>query len=394
MSSPETFPISIQPVISYPRQAEVRKIYLMEIDIKQTDDFEKWTYDEEEYPIYCRVDTYSYSRKDITPLFKIQPIGEPAVVLHRFGGTYGAAKFLLTAAPKEMRGEIRITLVSSWGVTLKRLPLKNVSVFQEGNINNNKKEIKREKHLAHCFTEDLGNGIVIDMISIPGGSFMMGSRAEEGSDFERPQHQVTIQPFFMGKFQVTQAQWQTVMGNNPTRFQDSPLNPVEQVSWEDAKKFCASLSEKTKREYRLPTEAEWEYACRAGTETPFHFGQNISTELANYKGEYIYAEGGKRIYRKQTTPVGYFKVANNFGLYDMHGNVWEWCEDNWHQNYRNAPKDGSAWLLGSSSKKVIRGGSWNFNFNACRSANRSFDNRENRLNDIGFRVACVAFSTT
>ncbi len=138
MSDTQQLPISIQPVISYPLEAEVGKTYLMEIDIKQTDDFEKWTYEEEEYPIYCRVDTYSYSREDITPLFKIKHIGEPAVVLHRFGGTYGAAKFLLTSAPKKMTGEIRVTLVSSWGVPFKRLRLKNVSITQEGNTNENK----------------------------------------------------------------------------------------------------------------------------------------------------------------------------------------------------------------------------------------------------------------
>ena len=157
----------------------------------------------------------------------------------------------------------------------------------------------------------------------------------------------------------------------------------------------------TKREYRLPTEAEWEYACKAGTTTPFHFGETISTELANYRGtdwEYEgkvypgnYGRGSKGIYREQTTPVGYFKVANNFGLCDMHGNVWEWCEDDWHENYQNAPIDGSAWLSETNnSSQVIRGGSWLTLPDYCRSAFRYFNTRDFRYFDIGFRVVCVA----
>ena len=127
MNETQQLPISIQPIINYPHSAEVGKTYLMEIDIKQTEDFEKWNYEEEEYPIYFRVDTYCQG--DTTPLFKIKIIGEPAVVLHRFGGTYGPAKFLLTAAQKEMEGEIRVTLVNGWGVPLKRLRLENVAVL-------------------------------------------------------------------------------------------------------------------------------------------------------------------------------------------------------------------------------------------------------------------------
>ena len=160
----------------------------------------------------------------------------------------------------------------------------------------------------------------------------------------------------------------------------------------------------TTREYRLPTEAEWEYGCRAGTTTPFHFGETISTELANYRGTDWevegkvypgnYGRGLKGIYREQTTPVGYFKVANNFGLYDMHGNVWEWCEDDWHENYQDAPTDGSAWLSGDSSNKVVRGGSWDYNPVDCRSAYRDNDARDNRYDDVGLRVVCVAPRTT
>ena len=270
------------------------------------------------------------------------------------------------------------------------------------------------------------------MILIPGGSFMMGTEDEEIERLcktydeewykaESPQHEVNIPRFFMGRYPITQAQWREVAGWNqverkldsdPSYFkEDYEENnrwqlPVEQVSWEDAKEFCARLSNKTKRKrmYRLPTEAEWEYACRSRTNTPFHFGETISTELANYRGtdQKIedkvypgnYGRGLKGIYRKQTTPVGYFKVANNFGLCDMHGNVWEWCEDDWYSNYEGAPNDGTAWFSEISNTKVIRGGSWNYNPHGCRSACRDDFTRASRVIDIGFRVVCVAGSTT
>ena len=275
---------------------------------------------------------------------------------------------------------------------------------------------------ADYYTEELGDGVELDMISIPGGSFMMGSPEEEGYDSEKPQHQVTVSSFYMGRYPITQQQWRIVAGwervereleTDPSRFKedyeeiDRWQRPVERVSWEDAKEFCARLSKKTGKEYRLPTEAEWEYACRAGTTTPFHFGETISTELANYRGTDWelegkvypgnYGRGLKGIYREQTTPVGYFNVANNFGLSDMHGNVWEWCEDDWHDNYQDqdqdAPTDGSAWVTGESNIKVRSGGSWANDPDGCRSAIRISGTRDNRDNVIGFRVACVAPST-
>ena len=209
----------------------------------------------------------------------------------------------------------------------------------------------------------------------------------------------------MGRYSITQAQWRVVAGweqverelePDPSQFKEDYeeisrwQRPVEQVSWEEAKEFCARLSRFTEREYRLPTEAEWEYAARAGTETPFHFGESISTDLANYDGNYKYGKGVKGEYRKQTTPVGYFKVANNFGLSDMHGNVWEWCEDDWQENYDGAPKDGSAWVEGDSNLKVIRGGSWDYHPNACRSASRFRLYRDYRYNNVGCRVVCAS----
>jgi formylglycine-generating enzyme required for sulfatase activity len=164
---------------------------------------------------------------------------------------------------------------------------------------------------------------------------------------------------------------------------------VERVTWHDAIEFCARLSKQTGREYRLPSEAEWEYACRAGTTTPFHFGETITTDLANYDGTRTYGSGPNGQYRKQTTEVGSFKVANAFGLYDMHGNVWEWCLDHWHENYNGAPADGSAWVTGgNASRRVLRGGSWNNGPGNCRSAHRSRFEPGNRDSNLGFRVVC------
>ncbi|MBH8555992.1 SUMF1/EgtB/PvdO family nonheme iron enzyme [Nostocaceae cyanobacterium CENA357] len=271
--------------------------------------------------------------------------------------------------------------------------------------------INRSRGRAEFFTEDLGNGVVLDMVAIPGGKFIMGSpeNEPERSDDESPQHTVTIQPFFMGKFPVTQAQWATVATFDKVNIdlQPDPSNfkganrPVECVSWDDAVEFCARLSKKTGKIYRLPSEAEWEYACRAGTTTPFYFGETITTDLANYRGTdwdykgttYLgnYDQGPKGEYREQTTDVGTFP-ANPFGLFDMHGSIWEWCQDEWHENYNNAPADGSAWLSDDNNQsRCLRGGSWLINPGNCRSAYRDNDInlRNNHFLNFGFRVVCA-----
>jgi formylglycine-generating enzyme required for sulfatase activity len=241
------------------------------------------------------------------------------------------------------------------------------------------------------FTEDLGNGVKLEMIAIPGGTFLMGSPENESErrDDESPQHQVTVPSFFMGKYPLTQAQYQAIMGNNPSYFKGNN-RPVETVSWDDAVRFCQKLSQRTGKNYRLPSEAEWEYACRAGTKTPFSFGDNITTDLVNYNGNYPYKSAPKGEYREQTTDVGTFPPTfppNAFGLYDMHGNVWEWCEDDWHENYIDAPTDGSAWNSQSGSNtKLLRGGSWNYYARDCRSAARGRYSRDFRLSLYGFRV--------
>jgi formylglycine-generating enzyme required for sulfatase activity len=251
--------------------------------------------------------------------------------------------------------------------------------------------IQRQPRIARYFIEDLDNGINLEMAAIPGGSFMMGSPENEAGrrDYESPQHQVTVPSFFMGKYPVTQAQYQAIMGTNPSHFKGSN-RPVEKVSWNNAVTFCEKLSQKIGKTYRLPSEAEWEYACRAGTTTPFHFGETITTNLANYDGNYTYGQGTKGVYRQVTREVGSFGVANNFGLYDMHGNVWEWCQDNWHSNYKFAPTDGSA-SLGiekNTNIRMLRGGSWDYLPELCRSACRINRNLDNHYGTVGFRVVC------
>jgi len=272
---------------------------------------------------------------------------------------------------------------------------------------------------ASYFREDLGNGVSLDMVYVPGGSFVMGvPDCEDGSyDNERPQHQVTLQPFSMGKYAVTQAQWRAVanlpqlqrdLDPNPSQFTGDE-RPVECVNWYDAVEFCARLSVATGRQYCLPSEAQWEYACRARTTTPFHFGETITTDLANYDGEYFDDRKPGEIYRGETTIVGSFP-PNHFGLYDMHGNVFEWCADSWHGDYEQAPTDGRVWddghdnryqnyaeylanLLSRKSTSVFRGGSWMFNAEYCRSGDRDHGLSWTRYGYDGFRVVCVSAKT-
>ncbi|AHJ31605.1 hypothetical protein NSP_53170 [Nodularia spumigena CCY9414] len=232
------------------------------------------------------------------------------------------------------------------------------------------------------FTEDLGGGVSLEMVKIPGDTFTMGAskKEERSSDDERPEHQVTVPSFYMGRFLVTQPQWARVAASfpqinrkletRPSHFKGDDNLPVESISWYDAVEFCKRLSQKTGRDYRLPSEAEWEYACRAGTYTPFHFGDIITSEVANYDGNSTYGNSLKGQYRQKTTPVGSFP-PNAFGLYDMHGNLWEWCLDTWHSNYKVAPRDGSAWIDNDNQKfRLLRGGSWGSNPRLCRSASR------------------------
>ncbi|HEY9825489.1 MAG TPA: SUMF1/EgtB/PvdO family nonheme iron enzyme [Stenomitos sp.] len=280
------------------------------------------------------------------------------------------------------------------GLPLWTVDFETVLVDERGSI------IKRPWYRAGFVKEDLGNGLELELVSIPAGSFQMGALSIEAgsSDNERPHHTVMVNSFLMGKYPVTQAQWAAVsalpkiridLNSNPSQFQGANY-PVESVSWNEAVEFCARLSQKTGKLYRLPSETEWEYACRAGTKTPFYFGKTITPELANYNGTNAYIQGPKGIYRRGTTKVGCFS-ANAYGLYDMHGNVWESCQDTWHESYEGAPSDGSAW--GSrDDMRVLLGGSWSTYPEYCRCATRlSFDSGE-RYYYFGFRVVSAVLS--
>ena len=236
-----------------------------------------------------------------------------------------------------------------------------------------------------------------EMVVIRAGAFMMGSSDDEAerTPYERPQHWVTVpRPFAVGKYEVTFAGWDACVaggGCGGYRPDDEGWGrgrrPAVNVSWDDVKSYVEWLSRKTGQEYRLLSESEWEYVARAGTTGPFHFGRTISTDQANYDGDYAYGSGRKGVARGKTVPVGSFP-ANGFGLHDVHGNVWEWVEDCWHGDYSGAPADGSAWLSsGDCGKRVLRGGSW-FNWpRNLRSALRSGGTAGNRSYSTGFRIA-------
>jgi formylglycine-generating enzyme required for sulfatase activity len=223
----------------------------------------------------------------------------------------------------------------------------------------------------------------LEMVDIPAGKFNMGSNKY---DNEKPIHEVIVPAFQIGKYPITQAQYR-VMGTNPSHFSGNPQNPVEMVTWFDAQAFCKKLSQLTGKTYRLPTEAEWEYACRAGTETQFSFGDDESQ-----LGDYAWFDGNSN---SATHPVGQ-KQPNPWGIYDMHGNVWEWCADQYHESYAtksdNIKENGSiAWAdnnITNQSSRILRGGSWFHIPVKSRSASREKYDADDGFNDIGFRVVC------
>ncbi|MGB3641382.1 MAG: formylglycine-generating enzyme family protein [Rivularia sp. (in: cyanobacteria)] len=297
---------------------------------------------------------------------------------------------------------------------MKYEPIEVVTVNRRGEIT------QRQQRFAKYFVEDLGNRINLEMAAIPGGTFIMGTPEAEKldgivRDKSQPQHQVSVKPFYIGKFTVTQAQWKAVaklpkieqdLDPDPSYFKGYN-NPVEKVSWYDAVEFCTRLLKATGKEYRLPSEAEWEYACRARTTTPFYYGETITSDLANYKATNSYADEPLGEYREKNTPVGLFP-PNVFGLYDMHGNVLEWCQDSWHENYNGAPTDGTAWIDNNDyyinyyhrhhnamrslyDSRILRGGSRRHNPYTCRSANRFAGVRGESASSRGFRIACDIF---
>jgi uncharacterized protein (TIGR02996 family) len=234
----------------------------------------------------------------------------------------------------------------------------------------------------------LGDDVALTFSFIGPGTFLMGSPpSEAGRSDDETQHRVTLtKGFWLAVTPLTQAQWQAVLGSNPSHFKGAD-RPVEQVSWDDCQEFCRKLGERTGKTFRLPTEAEWEYACRAGTTTPFHNGCTLSTEQANYDGNHIYGQGKKGVYRHQTTPVSSFP-PNPWGLCDMHGNVWEWCAD-WYGPYAKRDfKDPE--IINNGDARVLRGGSWDNSPRYCRSAYRRWGAPGLRRYHVGCRlVLCL-----
>lgn len=264
-------------------------------------------------------------------------------------------------------------------------------------------KIQQQQRQSQCFKEYLPNGRILEMVEIPTGSGRIGSPLEElARTMDEPEPQpVAFASFFMGKFPISQTQWAAVaslpqikhpLAPMPSMCQ-GPNKPVEQVSWLDAVEFCDRLSVASGRLYRLPTEAEWEYACRAGSTTPFHFGKTLRTDIANYRGvdwsrknragrEFFengrYGRGPKGEYREETTDIGLFKFANAFGLHDLHGNVWEWCTNNTESAQTEV-----------SNERPLRGGSWQSSPKSCRSAARLLLPLTDRKEIAGFRVICT-----
>jgi formylglycine-generating enzyme required for sulfatase activity len=254
------------------------------------------------------------------------------------------------------------------------------------------KVIRRKPKTARYLVQ-LIDSQELRMIAIPSGEYFMGSSNRGAS--EKPQHDVKVSTFLMSQYPITKAQWEIVAKwpsvNQELKKRPSPKgsvnSPIVKISWNDAIEFCKRLSQKTGNIYRLPTEAEWEYACRSGTTTPFHFGETISTEYANYDGTRRYSSEAKGIYREQIMPVNEFKSPNHFGLFDMHGNVWEWCLDHWHDSYEQAPTHSQAWINEGESRRIIRGGSWRNEPASCTSTYRmASDEKCGTSNNVGFRI--------
>lgn len=318
----------------------------------------------------------NYGEEGIDLLLRVFSTDESAEVRH-------AAYCLLLSKYKKL-----VEAVKAYQPTTTSNSTLQTFTFQVVTTNHRRQIINRCYANGRYFVEDLGNGVTLEMVEIPGGTFIMGSPKTEleRKGCESPQHQVTVPSFFMSKYQLTQEQYQAIIDHNPSCYQGNK-RPVETVNWDDAVNFCQKLSQKTHKTYTLPSEAQWEYACRAGTTTAFYFGESITPDLVNCHGNYPYASAARIRDRRETTDVGTFP-PNSFGLYDMHGNVWEWCLDTWHNDYEGAPRDGSAWI-NDGCLRVVRGGSWYHNAAACRSASRHWNSQDHRSLNYGFRVVCT-----
>lgn len=283
-------------------------------------------------------------------------------------------------------------IVHEWGLSEE---LVDRFSFETVTLNDRAEIIERKQKEAFCYTVDI-NGVPLEMVYIPAGSFLMGGSSEwfPNSDVEEPIHLVTLKSFFMAKYPTTQAQYQAIMGNNPSEFKGDDRHPVEKVSWDNAIKFCHQLSELTNKHFSLPSESQWEYTCRAGSNTLFYCGQKINADLVNYIGcdrfDETNREDVRNRFQGKTTCVGKYP-PNPWGLYDMHGNVWEWCLDSQHKNYIGAPIDGSAWTNADEKNLYshpVRGGAWNDFSWQCMSYKRMFADNHYQTPHNGFR-ACM-----
>jgi formylglycine-generating enzyme required for sulfatase activity len=294
-------------------------------------------------------------------------------------GVSSKARITPISTPKSQPVSVIAPALSQFSFEMATVSLNRVGI---GKFSKNQLQINTKQKIGRSYFETLGNiqgkAISLEMVYIHAGKFSIGSPANEidRSDNENPRQTINLPAFFMSRFPITQRQWKVVMDNNPAIFIGNADRPVESISWDDVQAFCRTLMEHTGRTYRLPSETEWEYACRAGTMTSFCFGEAIASNLANYNGT-----------NAATAEVGSYP-ANGFGLHDMHGNVWEWCADNWHEDYDLLPKDGSAWTQGGDrSCRVVRGGSWRDPAHYCRSAKRYHNAANQGDRATGFRLA-------
>ena len=266
-------------------------------------------------------------------------------------------------------------------------------LFETFQVDRYGEPLKVKKRQATAFFEDLGNGVTLEMVKIPAGTFTMGAgiAEESANEDEYPPRKASVTEFWIGKYAITQAQWQQFVASHqdskPALTANQHNKPANSIFWTEAVECCHWLSQLSGKDYRLPSQIQWEYACRANTTTPFYFGETLTPEIANYNGNYSYSQGPKGLYRQQTTEVGSFP-PNAFGLYDMHGNVWEWCLDNWHDVHQSQDKSDRVRRL-SGQRKVLKGGSWFYQPTDCRSAHRLTYPFHNRSDDVGFRVVCV-----
>jgi eukaryotic-like serine/threonine-protein kinase len=282
------------------------------------------------------------------------------------------------------------------GLALKHelFSFETVAVDERGEIST------RTNKQAFYYTEQLGNEITLELVYIPAGSFLMGSPPGHRFNWSDgrphwscgyPQHLVNLPTFHMSKYPITQSQYQAIVGNNPSGF-PGDNRPVEFLTWFDAENFCMKLTRMTGRKYSLPSESQWEYACRSNTTQTYNFGDTITSDLVNYRSFHPFApkpEGHQGINRDRTTDVGIFP-PNAFGLYDMHGNVREWCLDDTNKyTYEGAPNDGSPWF-DNNGIKITRGGSWSEDANDCHSAHRALLSPYLKQNSIGFRIVLTA----